>query len=477
MRKFTFNDGKSDKFWNIDLQGDRLTVTLGRRGTAGRTLTKQFADAEKAHAAYDKLIAAKVKKGYREEAAPASRPIQRALEEALLADPEDQAAHAAYADCLTEAGDPRGEFIQVQLSLEDACHSAQERQELHKREQALLVPHGREWLGELAPYLLDQRGVGDTAETYYARYHAAEPYQFQFARGWLDSLHVPSLTVAFARVLAQAPQVRLLRRLTIEEVANETVAEYESGGDIPAANDDSPGLFPLIRSPHLSTVRVLRVGEHCEGPETHGYGSCHTRCEGGVELIAKMPRLEELYLFARSVDTETLFAIPTLGHLRILQVYHEWNYPLERLARNPCLGRLTHLLLHPHGLEPGDQPYINLAGLRALLQPGRLPSLTHLQLRLSDMGDRGCEEIVRSGILKRLKMLDLRHGCITDAGARTLADSPDLKNLELLDVNRNSLTAAGIAALMGVGIPVAADDQHNAREIEQNLYLYEGDPE
>jgi uncharacterized protein (TIGR02996 family) len=402
--------------------------------------------------------------------------ILRALEEALLADPDDLAPHAAYSDCLTEAGDPRGEFIQVQLSLEDAGHSEPERQELQKRETALLAVHAREWLGELAPYLLDQHGVGGTAETHYARYHAHEPYQFQFARGWLDSLHVPSLTVAFARVLARAPQTRLLRRLTIEEVAGETAQEYESGDDVPADNDDSPGLFPLIRSPHLANVRVFRVGEVCEGPETHGFGSCHTRCYGGVELIAKMPRLEEIYLLANSTDT-SLFALDTLEHLRILQVYHVHHYPLDLLAGNPCLGRLTHLLLHPHGLEPGDQPYISLAGLDAILRSRHLQSLTHLQLRLSDVGDRGCEEIVRSGILKRLKMLDLRHGCITDAGARTLGACPDLKNLEMLDVNRNSLTAAGIAALKGVGIPVAVDDQHTTQEIANNLYLYEGDPE
>jgi uncharacterized protein (TIGR02996 family) len=55
------------------------------------------------------------------------------LENAILANPDDLGAHAAY-DWLIEQGDPRGEFIQVQLALEDPKKSAKERKELQKRE-------------------------------------------------------------------------------------------------------------------------------------------------------------------------------------------------------------------------------------------------------------------------------------------------------------------------------------------------------
>jgi uncharacterized protein (TIGR02996 family) len=46
--------------------------------------------------------------------------LREALEAALVENPDDLAAHRAYADHLMELGDPRGEFIQVQLALEDA---------------------------------------------------------------------------------------------------------------------------------------------------------------------------------------------------------------------------------------------------------------------------------------------------------------------------------------------------------------------
>ena len=48
-------------------------------------------------------------------------------------------------------------------------------------------------------------------------------------------------------------------------------------------------------------------------------------------LVGRMPRLEELYLFAHSVDGGALFALP-MPNLRVLQVYHSHDYPLERLA-------------------------------------------------------------------------------------------------------------------------------------------------
>ncbi|MEI4896459.1 hypothetical protein Q8G71_34775, partial [Klebsiella pneumoniae] len=61
----------------------------------------------------------------------------------------------AYADHLTESGDARGEFISVQMALEDEGRSAAERESLQAREKRLLAEHERAWLGELAPFLLD----------------------------------------------------------------------------------------------------------------------------------------------------------------------------------------------------------------------------------------------------------------------------------------------------------------------------------
>src|SRR5262245_390559 len=159
MRTFTFSDATSHKFWNIDLKGRSFTVTFGRIGTAGQTQLKTFADEEKARKEHDKLIAEKTRKGYREttpSAKPAARSLRESLEEALVENPDDLASHMAYADYLTDQGDPRGDFIGVQLALEDERKSAGEREKLRQQEAQLLKAHAKTWLGELAPYCLKQ---------------------------------------------------------------------------------------------------------------------------------------------------------------------------------------------------------------------------------------------------------------------------------------------------------------------------------
>src|SRR5262249_48901753 len=148
------------------------------------------------------------------------------------------------------------------------------------------------------------------------------------------------------------------------------------------------------------------------------------------------------------VDNHKLFALP-MPNLRVLQVYHSHDYPLKKLAANPSLTRLTHLLFHPHVPE-GELP-ITLDGLRAVARSPHLKALTHLRLRLTVFGDEGVDEIIKSGLLGRLKVLDLRHGRVSDEGARALAVRPELKGLELLDLSRNELTAEGIDELTAAG--------------------------
>jgi predicted DNA-binding WGR domain protein len=66
MRRFEFTEGSSKKFWEIELQDTGFTVRWGRIGTNGQSQQKSFANAQKALAEHDKLIAEKQKKGYAE---------------------------------------------------------------------------------------------------------------------------------------------------------------------------------------------------------------------------------------------------------------------------------------------------------------------------------------------------------------------------------------------------------------------------
>ncbi len=206
MRTFHFRQGKSQRFWSIDLKGRRYTVRYGAAGKEGRTLTREFATAEQARKAHDRLIREKLAAGYVEAAAPAA-PLRQALEEALVANPDDVAAHMAYADWLTEQGDPRGEFIQVQMRLEQAAElPTAERERLWHREEELLRDHGRVWLGELAGVAeavtdLEPRTARDRLHRLTSE--SGPRNECRFARGWVDELLMDELTLEESRVLAR----------------------------------------------------------------------------------------------------------------------------------------------------------------------------------------------------------------------------------------------------------------------------------
>ena len=68
-RYFEFIGGNSAKFWEIGVSGNTVTVRFGRIGTDGQTQVKPFPDADAATRHAEKLIAAKIGKGYAEAVA------------------------------------------------------------------------------------------------------------------------------------------------------------------------------------------------------------------------------------------------------------------------------------------------------------------------------------------------------------------------------------------------------------------------
>jgi uncharacterized protein (TIGR02996 family) len=370
----------------------------------------------------------------------------------LFANPDDLASHTAYAVYLSEQGDPRGEFIQVQLALEDEAKPAEEREKPRQREQELLDAHQREWLGPLAPALLDQSHLPK---------HLRVPEtecRWRWARGWVEEIYLWQIDLATARALASCPMTRLLRRLQIDHSGEEHHYKAEPADGVPEGSE-YPNLYPLARSPFLPSLRAFQLGETVDfEQESHDF--CQTAGEGVAHLVGQMARLEELHLLAHHAELGQIFALPNLTNLRVLLVYHEQEYPLEVLAANPALRNLTTLRLRPGPTDGGSR--LPLEGVRALVHSPHLVSLKELHLHGSDLGDEGCEEIVRSGTLRRLEVLDLRFGRVGDEGARVLAECPNVRRLRHLSLEDNELTYAGRALLHGLGIDVRCNHQFAA---------------
>lgn len=63
-RRFEFTGGSSDKFYEVSVNDNEVSVRFGRNGTDGQSSTKTFGDNEAAERHAEKLIREKVAKGY-----------------------------------------------------------------------------------------------------------------------------------------------------------------------------------------------------------------------------------------------------------------------------------------------------------------------------------------------------------------------------------------------------------------------------
>lgn len=483
MRTFQFSDAKSHKFWSIEVTGNQFTVTYGKVGTAGQTSTKTFLTPEKAQEEAAKLIKEKTGKGYQEVTQKSADSDAEAMELAVIRNPHDRATRAAFADFLTERGDPLGEFVRLQLALEDESLPAEARKKLAKTEKELLQAQ-RQKLGDWAKVLPEvHHHAWDRAEN-------NDPTGGQtlvYEGGLLTTINIGELTMPLARALLKAgPDVRFVCNLFVGSLAydeDEEEEETEEGDAEPdnieiPENANSRSQYVLVRWPQLRNIRRFIWGWPADPHEE--LPSCHMDGDLVYDFVKQMPEIEELRISAHVRDANKLVALP-MPNLRVFQLDHGWSFPLDKLAANKTVGNLEEISCHPHGLEYGDKPYIQIKQLKAICAAPHLTKLRLLRLRNATFGDDGAKELVDSGKLKTLKVLDFRNGCLSDAGAKRLAECPDFKNLEFFEVSNNALTHIGIQALESTGVKIHAEGQHTQTKYDdddgENQFLWAGDAE
>jgi uncharacterized protein (TIGR02996 family) len=443
----TFEQKKTQRFWSIQRDKKKITTTYGKIGGKPTTRTTTFSELVLVLEKYQRQINEKLSAGYKEtttDDVPLMDATGRAILDALVENPDELANHLAFADWLSEQADPRhqarGEFVRLQLRLEDEALTAEQRKKLKKREKELLDADERRWLGwRLYDVLFD--GGSDTwvyADT--ARPDGVRRYR----RGWVDRLNVPLMTDQVARTIADAPALRLLREMVIGDHL------YETGTMAALASTDT-----------LKNLRVLHVIDHDEDQDVS-------------RLVARMPRLEELRLEVMNQEIGKLFSLKTLGNLRDLHVEYAAEYDVQALAKNETLGNLRRLALMPDWTARENGPPVRLKDVRALANSKHLKSLTALTITRTDAGDDGVRAIIDSGLLGRLTELDLSDGCITDRGALELAAAPGFATLKKLTMTYNRLTRAGMRALRREGLTLDVSDQQEADDGEYgDDYLYD----
>jgi uncharacterized protein (TIGR02996 family) len=502
MRHFEFRDGQSAKFWGIDLQGKRFTIRFGKIGTAGQTQVKEFADEQRAKKEHDKLVAEKTKKGYVEVGgAPAPAPVAAparpsALDEllaAIRAEPEDDTPRLVLADWLEERGDPRGEFVRLQVRIAElerqwggrregpfdphfghpgyvSCLKGQvpEYGEALEQAAALLDQHRDGWLAGLAnnmplkkhasyrprwnDFHFERGGLGlclrwDHGEATLASLDWLEQVAANPAFHWVTDVELNGWGYSPDGVsrdwnlaaIATHPGLRRATSLNLSDW------QYQP--------DEVPDYSPLlVESPNLGGLRELDLGCGAEANE--------------IDLAPLWPRLRLPSLRRLVIDGDSgrgagpdhlrrnfagLVACDRFQRLEELDACGSayGDADLRLLAGSPHFPALRRVRLQ---VADDDRPTPTPAGVIGLLRSPLRSGLRHLDVdvNLAAPGAWTREYVrllTKAPEAHQLRGLNLIHFGLTDEDAALLEASPHLTDLEFIDVTNNNLSADAVTRL------------------------------
>ncbi len=457
MPRYELSDGSSNKFWDITLTGSKFTVTFGKIGTNGQTQLKEFKTDSEAQVAYEKLIAEKTKKGYREVGGGAAAAKGDArhpeLEAAVEADPYDREAYSVLADWLQEQGDPRGELIALQLAGKD------------KAAKALIAKQAAYFLGPLAEHQKTYDGEDTDAFTWRFGYiHALRLSHDHYGNEeWQGSLG------AVLDLVLRHPSGRFLTEITF--VFNNDPNE-----------NDLQDLIDILAKRAPKTIRKLHFGDfgYCGPSDKTATGNTEISwyAIGDLSKLWKaVPKLQRLITQCGSSESTISKTGLTLGTLNLPELRHaEFRTGgLER--RNAKAIHAAKLPMIEHlDIWYGNHSYggdCTAKDVQTLLARTDLLRLRHLGLRNAQFTDDLIELLAKSKLTKQLTELDLSMGCLTDEGAAALAKHKDaFAHLEKLDVTENFLTKDGLNLLKGIAKTLVAKGQREADKDDDAVYRY-----
>lgn len=339
--------------------------------------------------------------------------------QAILANPDDDQLRLIYADWLEERGDPRGEFIRVQMELAATKPDPHRAHDLLVREKELLAAHEEEWvrpLGSLLRGWTFRRGFLNEVEMSCGTFLSQAPALFQAAP-------VRGLKVYYGNHLADdfanCPYLSRLDKLSI------------AGKNQTALGEN--GLLTLARSPYLTSLRALELPAHGVDLRSIRELTASPALAGLVTLDVKDNDIGDLGLHA-------ILGSPHLTQLRrlVLSRCGIGNSGMSAVVRSNLIGQLETLALDGNFK-------IDNRGVRALADCRRLDSLRTLSLGwCSEINGLAVRALTQSKQLTDLTELDLSHTPLGDTGAEALADSPHMENLTWLNLYKcQGITPAG----------------------------------
>jgi uncharacterized protein (TIGR02996 family) len=331
--------------------------------------------------------------------------------QAIRANPDDDHLRLIYADWLEERGDPRGEFIRVQIELMKPELDPERQKELVFRQEELIHAHRTEWL---QPF-----------NKLFSHVHFRRGFPF------LAVINVDCFLEMADKLCRWEPIENLqlcgtrefLRELAQFRDPNAHPQEF-AGLSFEAEELDDAAVATLASSPLLRSIKNLSLGRN--------------RCAiTGTRALASSPYLEhlvELDLSQNPIEDlglQAVIASPNLSRLKRLRV-SRCSIELtgaRALARSPLLGQLELLDLSSNPI--GD------TGVRVLSGSAYLSGLTELNLADTGLSSIGIEAFAQSPHVCNLSKFDLSYNTISTRGGAALAKSTHLQNLRQLRLRGN----------------------------------------
>jgi len=224
-------------------------------------------------------------------------PAHRAFLEAILAAPEQDAPRLVYADWLEERGDPRGQFIRLQIAADRCARQSHERHELEAQARALLDEYEEEWIGDI---------LRNKARSW-------------FRRGFVEKIIVPAmyLQTYAGRIWDREPVVSVeIRELNNYASAIATLPElkYLRRLSFGIGSIDDEAILPLVERAQFGPLEVFTAWHGKLGDES-------------AIVIANSPMARRLRILdlsnnlIQSRGGQALARSPYLQHIQSIRLY------------------------------------------------------------------------------------------------------------------------------------------------------------
>jgi uncharacterized protein (TIGR02996 family) len=520
MARYELIEGSSKKFWEISIDGKSFTTRWGRIGTDGQALTKKLASPAAARKEHDRLVAEKVKKGYKPVGGPAPKREDPDRANALRSANRYEKKKAFWEIALNgertvlfrqgtigTAGKVTKRTFRHAWQASQAFRNLQiekRNQGYRRRDPTVDVAPSKENPEHLAAVI----AAPDDPQPFlvYGDWLQAEGDP----RGELIALMAAGKRAAAARWIEEhasslfGPLQPYTQTLDRNPAVDEKAVDAFTWklGFIERArlafdyfSDETRGIIPLERvldllltHPSGKALRELVIGLNRQDPDCKYQPLLDVLAKRGAPCLrllhvgdyqypdeieiswTEIGRLDKVWRAVPRLETLILqggaIGLGALEHPTLKRVEIRTGGLPRAAARSIAAAKLPaceHLdVWYGDDDYGGDATWKDVA---PLLTNGNLPSLRHLGLRNAVFTDELARALASSPLLPRLRTLDLSLGTLTTEGAKAMADRrAAFAHLERLDVSDNLLDSGGVRALRGLCKKVVIGEQ---REIEE----------